>query len=192
MLAAAERPGPDCTLPMPRKLSPHRGARLALGAWHVTAGSRSGVRGAKFPSDPSDEIPGAVGRAGSWKKVTQFRQQGAQHVSIEATVATLAGTFAVPNPQWFIEVGSALSRVDRRIILDVTKAGRPGISQHVKAEVWARDGGACRQCGSDVAGRLSLEFDHIIPVALGGATSTENLRGAVSSMPMGVNKGARI
>ena len=39
-------------------------------------------------------------------------------------------------------------------------------------EVWRRDGGRCVSCGS----AENLEFDHIIPVAMGGASTTRNLQ----------------
>jgi len=49
----------------------------------------------------------------------------------------------------------------------------------VRREVWARDGGRCtftgaagRQCGAN----RGLEFDHVQPVARGGAATVENLR----------------
>jgi hypothetical protein len=51
-------------------------------------------------------------------------------------------------------------------------ATRGGIPDDVKQLVWIRDGGRCRSCGSQV----ELQFDHVIPVALGGASAVENLQ----------------
>ncbi len=49
---------------------------------------------------------------------------------------------------------------------------RGAIPDDLKQFVWQRDGGRCRNCSS----RAELQYDHIIPVAMGGATSEENLQ----------------
>jgi len=49
---------------------------------------------------------------------------------------------------------------------------RKAISQDVKDKVWNRDGGKCVECDSNE----NLEFDHIIPVAKGGANTYRNLQ----------------
>lgn len=46
------------------------------------------------------------------------------------------------------------------------------ISVQLKAEVWERDQGRCRNCQSQYA----IELDHIKPYALGGKTTLENLQ----------------
>ena len=58
-------------------------------------------------------------------------------------------------------------------------AKRKPIPAAVRREVWKRDGGQCawrsedgRRCGST----WKLELDHIVPAALGGASTVENLR----------------
>lgn len=49
---------------------------------------------------------------------------------------------------------------------------REPIPQSVKVTVWQRDGGRCVECDS----KENLEFDHIIPLAMGGANTMRNLQ----------------
>jgi len=44
--------------------------------------------------------------------------------------------------------------------------------REVKITVWQRDNGRCVECGSNE----SLEFDHVIPVSMGGANTARNLQ----------------
>jgi len=52
-----------------------------------------------------------------------------------------------------------------------TQTQRSAIPSDVRTEVWRRDMGRCASCGS----RERLEFDHIIPVALGGSNTSRNI-----------------
>lgn len=49
---------------------------------------------------------------------------------------------------------------------------RESIASSVRQEVWDRDGGKCQKCGA----KTNLQFDHVIPVSLGGANSAANLQ----------------
>jgi 5-methylcytosine-specific restriction endonuclease McrA len=49
---------------------------------------------------------------------------------------------------------------------------RQPISEEVKLAVFQRDGGRCVQCGSN----FDIQYDHIIPVAMGGSSTVENLQ----------------
>lgn len=50
--------------------------------------------------------------------------------------------------------------------------GRRAIPDDVKVYVMNRDGGSCRACGSTT----ELQYDHIIPLAMGGSNNPENLQ----------------
>jgi 5-methylcytosine-specific restriction endonuclease McrA len=49
---------------------------------------------------------------------------------------------------------------------------REPIPREVRRAVFERDGGKCTECGST----FDLQYDHMIPVALGGATTVQNLQ----------------
>jgi 5-methylcytosine-specific restriction endonuclease McrA len=51
-------------------------------------------------------------------------------------------------------------------------AGRQAIPKSVRHSVWQRDRGRCMECGACER----LEFDHIIPLAMGGANTERNLQ----------------
>jgi hypothetical protein len=60
---------------------------------------------------------------------------------------------------------------------DESVTRRESISEDVKRAVYRRDGGRCVNCGSSEL----LQFDHVIPVALGGNSSADNLQLLCSS-----------
>lgn len=69
------------------------------------------------------------------------------------------------------------ARIDRAVAtvahgVPATPRRRGAIPEDVAQFVFARDGGRCSACGSTV----ELQFDHVIPVALGGSSAAENLQ----------------
>jgi hypothetical protein len=60
-------------------------------------------------------------------------------------------------------------------LMRAEEAGRPtrvAIPSEIRRAVFERDGGKCVECGSN----FDLQYDHVLPVALGGATTVENLQ----------------
>ena len=57
-------------------------------------------------------------------------------------------------------------------VITVKNGNRMAIPSDIASAVWNRDGGRCCNCGS----REELEFDHIIPISKGGATTFRNLQ----------------
>jgi len=55
---------------------------------------------------------------------------------------------------------------------NISNRHREPIPQHVKDRVWNRDGGKCRECGSNE----NLEYDHMIPHSKGGANTYRNIQ----------------
>jgi hypothetical protein len=49
---------------------------------------------------------------------------------------------------------------------------RVAIPSELRRAVFERDGGRCAECGSN----FDLQYDHVLPVSLGGATTIENLQ----------------
>lgn len=55
---------------------------------------------------------------------------------------------------------------------DPPKSRREAIPREVRRAVFERDGGQCVQCGN----AFDIQYDHVLPLALGGASSVENLQ----------------
>ena len=60
-----------------------------------------------------------------------------------------------------------------------SRKAREPIPAAVRREVWKRDGGRCAWCAADgrrCGSTWKLELDHVVPAALGGPSTADNLR----------------
>jgi hypothetical protein len=81
--------------------------------------------------------------------------------------------FAVSAPDLTSEHIRQVVRVfHRQVDVGFENGSSRHIPQDVKTAVWQRDGGRCIQCGATDY----LEFDHVIPVAKGGANTVQNVQ----------------
>lgn len=107
-------------------------------------------------------------------------------VALAATSARGGAEFDVEDPDLVAAALEGALRVAKRLALAPGRRDTRAIPPEIKAQVWRRDGGACIECGAT----HYLEFDHVIPLSRGGATSPGNLQVLCRSCNRA--KGARI
>lgn len=71
------------------------------------------------------------------------------------------------NAQRKLERARTLLEVD-----DSPRLHRQSITREMRRAVYERDGGRCVECGST----FDLQYDHVIPVVMGGASTVDNLQ----------------
>ncbi|WP_410875225.1 TerD family protein [Nocardia sp. A7] len=120
-----------------------------------------------------------------WNRVVSVHPEHGT-VILAATSARGGATFGVADPDYVAAALEGALRVSKRLVLAPGQLDSRSIPQDVKAQVWQRDGGACVECGDG----HYLEFDHIIPLSRGGATSATNLQ--ILCRACNRAKGARI
>ncbi|WP_063049106.1 TerD family protein [Nocardia arthritidis] len=169
-------------------LDPEEKVHLDLPATHVRQLARGPklTEGRLIGSNKKLRFVGAdTGIEMLWSRVVSVHtEQGA--VVIAATSARGGATFAVDDPDYVSAALEGALRVAKRLVLTPGQRDTRSISQEVKAQVWQRDGGRCVECGDG----HYLEFDHIIPLSRGGATSAANLQ--ILCRACNRAKGARI
>ncbi|MBF6074862.1 TerD family protein [Nocardia beijingensis] len=169
-------------------LDPEETVHLDLPATHVRQLARGPklTEGRLIGSNKKLRFVGAdTGIEMPWSRVVSVHaEQGT--VVIAATSARGGATFAVDDPDYVSAALEGALRVAKRLVLTPGQRDTRSIPQEVKAQVWQRDGGRCVECGDG----HYLEFDHIIPLSRGGATSAANLQ--ILCRACNRAKGARI
>lgn len=95
-------------------------------------------------------------------------------VKLELGVKKGSGYYhTVPQPIILGATLDALVRINKRLLLmPQTERASRKVPQKVKIAVWQRDQGQCVECHA----KEYLEFDHVIPHSLGGASTEGNLQ----------------
>ncbi len=169
-------------------LDPEETVHLDLPATHVRQLARGPklTEGRLIGSNKKLRFVGAdTGIEMPWSRVVSVHaEQGV--VVLAATSARGGATFAVDDPDYVSAALEGALRVAKRLVLNPGQRDTRSIPQEVKAQVWQRDGGRCVECGDG----HYLEFDHVIPLSRGGATSAANLQ--ILCRACNRAKGARI
>jgi 5-methylcytosine-specific restriction endonuclease McrA len=127
-----------------------------------------------------------------WKRVGFEELQAAQHENPVVVVADGKRTLWYFHDKFYWEddgldaedIKALVHQRERRLqqkvqtarsLMHADEIGRPTripIPSDLRRLVFERDGGWCVECGSN----FDLQYDHVLPVALGGATTVENLQ----------------
>lgn len=169
-------------------LDPEERVHLDLPATHVRHLARGPkiTTGRLIASNKKLRFVGAgAGTEMPWNRVVSVHVEH-DSVIIAATSARGGAIFDVADPDYVAAALEGALRVAKRLVLTPGQRDSRSIPQEVKAEVWQRDGGKCVECGSG----HYLEFDHVIPLSRGGATSASNLQ--ILCRSCNRTKGARI
>jgi len=95
-------------------------------------------------------------------------------VHIQVSKGSGGGHYQVEDPELTVAIiGTAVRLWKRHLVELKANPNTPGIPDHVKAAVFKRDGGRCRQCG--YMGPY-IEYDHILPRSKGGSNTVENIQ----------------
>lgn len=117
------------------------------------------------------------------KRRRQGRKARPKHRNPQRTRdVTLAGPVTITRADGSVEVQPALTEKELRVLV---KERRP-FTERQKQAIRRRDGDRCRYCG----GTGPFEFDHVVPVALGGRTSVHN--GVLACCDCNRRKGAQV
>lgn len=169
-------------------LDPEERVHLDLAATHVRHLARGPkiTQGRLIASNKKIRFVGAgAGTEIPWNRVVSVHAEHSS-VIIAATSARGGAMFDVADPDYVAAALEGALRVAKRLVLTPGQRDSRSIPQEVKAQVWQRDGGKCVECGSG----HYLEFDHVIPLSRGGATSASNLQ--ILCRSCNRTKGARI
>jgi len=79
-----------------------------------------------------------------------------------------------------------LERAHAALAGETAERRREPIPRPVRLAVFERDGGRCVECGSG----FDIQYDHVIPLALGGANTVQNLQ--ILCAPCNQSKGGTL
>jgi hypothetical protein len=147
-----------------------------------------GVRDPKSRDQPRQNPGGSLTENGKFEKAAlEFKADGSSHLvrvyeKIHSGIWVYNGTFSLVDAWQEKSDGRQVFKFKLVLTDKDTQSGRTPrveldhnrmIPSSVKLEVWKRDGGKCRLCGS----KTNLHYDHILPYSKGGTSlKAENIQ----------------
>ena len=108
-------------------------------------------------------------------RIVRVEEVSRRIVEVQASVSRGNGFYAALDHREAERFPAVLSGLVKKVNYRAPSAGsrrRKQIPDHVRQEVWHRDGGRCVRCGAEEY----LEYDHVIPHSKGGADTVGNLQ----------------
>ena len=108
-------------------------------------------------------------------KIVRLTEASRGQVHVQASVSRGNGHYKPRRSSEYERFPAVLSGVVKKVNYCAESTGskpRKQIPDHVRQEVWQRDGGQCVRCGAEEY----LEFDHVISHSKGGADTVGNLQ----------------
>jgi HNH endonuclease len=108
------------------------------------------------------------------RTVTRSYQTSEHGIRLTVTKGSGGGAYIVNDPFYTkIIIDTLVKMWKRQLVIYQEQKTHGAIPEHVKAVVFQRDKGTCRQCG--YTGEY-IEYDHIIPRSKGGQNTVENIQ----------------
>ncbi len=162
---------------------PHPAAPNAVPDGHVVPHARP-PRSAEERTDaakPRDRRPrsldngcrwGSDSKAGGERQVLLDHQDTVYSTDESLTAREALALLTEKENRARARVARAVSAMEQVHATPEKQGGRTPITDETRIFVWRRDEGRCVRCGSSA----NLEFDHVIPVSMGGSNTARNLQ----------------
>jgi hypothetical protein len=122
------------------------------------------------------------------KTISQIYQTNDEGIRLTVTKGSGGGGYVVDDPLYTKIIMDTLVRQwKRQLVIYQEQKAHGAIPEHVKAAVFHRDKGTCRQCG--YIGEY-IEYDHVVPRSKGGQNTVENIQ--LLCRKCNLRKGARL
>ena len=109
----------------------------------------------------------------NWDNISRV-QERESYIHITVSKGAGGGSYSVNDPLYTKTIMDSLVRLwKRQLVIYQEQKTHGAIPEHIKAAVFHRDNGTCRQCG--YKGEY-IEYDHVIPRSKGGQNTVENIQ----------------